>query len=578
MFNTYLTILNKKIFSCLELEKIFNKIKNFSEKKIQLMKVLIKKQTKDIKKKTKENVWLKKVLNKILKEEITKKIETKHINNYRLIINASNLFHKRKYKEALNIFEKLLSEERIYFLKNKKVYKNIMFKTAFCNFYLKKYDEAIFYFNLILKNSNINHDIENITEMNSKKIELIDSDSEKIDSDSEKIDSDSENDLISELNNEDLMPNQNEALIFEKNLLKKLKQEKILSAEDVQKIYSIINNEKFFSEKDAKKILSNIDKTNMIYSSKAEENLLSLKDLLLEKEEDAFLSKLSNKKILSEKEEKEIYSKLKKQNLFTINNEKFFFSEKNKKFILLNLKKLFSVKEKQSLFSKSESESEETSKGTGDLPNKELKKETSKEIKATSKKKKSKKKKQPLEVTLFNLGMCYYKQANDYNFDQQNNLKSIKVFLKFLKSYPNSLKLNTAKKMLYKAVLNLKKKQISIGNFYFKRKKYKASLFIFKDNIENFKKLKQIFSIQNEYIYMIISQYKLEKSTNQFDFKKTLKLYNDYIQNFYNFENQFLYEKKLNLDYRIKNLFSKIERQLFFLKIYNQYIDEYQRI
>ncbi|MFP3037108.1 MAG: hypothetical protein ACFS24_00175 [Candidatus Karelsulcia muelleri] len=70
MFNTYLTIL--KIFSCLE------------------------------------NVWLQK----------TKKIENKHINNYRLIINASNFFHKRKYKEALNIFEKLLSEERISFLKN----------------------------------------------------------------------------------------------------------------------------------------------------------------------------------------------------------------------------------------------------------------------------------------------------------------------------------------------------------------------------------------------------------------------------------------------------------------------------
>ncbi|XMD34834.1 MAG: hypothetical protein ACE19K_00940 [Candidatus Karelsulcia muelleri] len=527
MFNTYLTILKKKIFSCLEKEK--------------LMKVLIKK-------KTKENVWLQKFLKKILKEEITKKIEKKHINNYRLIINASNFFHKRKYKEALNIFEKLLSEERISFLKNKKFYKNIMFKTAFCNFYLKKYDEAIFYFNLIIKNSNINHDIENITD---NKIELIENENENFFSFSD-------ND-----------PNKNEALIFEKKLLKKLKQEKILSAEDVQKIYSIINNENFFSEKDAKKILSNIDKTNMIYSSKAfaeeKKNLLSLKDLLLEKEEDAFFSKLSKKKILSEKEEKEIYSKLKKKNLVTINNEKFFFSEKNKKFILLNLKKIFSGKEKQSLFSKLKSE--ET------LPdNKELKKETSKEIKATSKKK------QPLEVTLFNLGMCYYKQANDYNFDQQNNLKSIKVFLKFIKSYTNSLKLKTAKKMLYKAVLNLKKKQISIGNFYFKRKKYKASLFIFKDNIENFKKLKKIFSIQNEYIYMIISQYKLEKSTNQFDFKKTLKLYNDYIHNFYNFENQFFYEKKLNLDYRIKNLFSKIERQLFFLKIYNQYIDEYQRI
>ncbi|MFP3037104.1 MAG: outer membrane protein assembly factor BamD [Candidatus Karelsulcia muelleri] len=283
----------------------------------------------------------------------------------------------------------------------------------------------------------------------------------------------------------------------------------------------------------------------MIYSSKAEEkkNLLSLKDLFFFL--DAFLFFLSKLK-------KNNF--LKKKNLFTINNEKFFFSEKNKKFILLkklNIKKIkiFSGKEKQSLFSKSE----ET------LPNKNnfLKKETSKEIKATSKKK------QPLEVTLFNLGMCYYKQANDYNFDQQNNLKSIKVFLKFIKSYPNSLKLNTAKKMLYKAVLNLKKKQISIGNFYFKRKKYKASLFIFKDNIENFKKLKKIFSIQNEYIYMIISQYKLEKSTNQFDFKKTLKLYNDYI---HNFENQFFYEK-LNLDYRIKNFFSKIERQLFFLKI-----------
>ncbi|XMD33357.1 MAG: tetratricopeptide repeat protein [Candidatus Karelsulcia muelleri] len=550
MFNTYLN----KIFSCLEKEKLFNKINNFYENKIQLMKVFMKK---------KENVWLPNFLKKILKEEITKKIEKKHINNYRLIINAYNFFHKRKYKEALNLFEKLLSEERISFLKNKKVYKKIMFKTALCNFYLNKYDEAIFYFNLIIKNSNINHDIE--TEMNYNKIELMEK----------------ENDLISELNNEYLMPNQNEALIFEKKLLKKLKKEKILSAEDVQKIYSIINNEKFFSEKDAKKILSNIDKTNMIYSSKAEEhkNFIDLKDLFLEKEEDAFFSKLSKKKLLSEKEEKEIYSKLKQTNFVTINNEKFFFSEKNKKFILLNFNKICSgkekqSKEKQSFFSKLKSE--ETSKGTGYLPNtnKELKKETYKERKATSKEKKKK----PLEVTLFNLGMCYYKQANDYNFDQQNNLKSIKVFLKFIKSYTNSLKLNTAKKMLYKAVLNLKKKQISIGKFYFKRKKYKASLLIFKDNIETFKKLKQIFSIQNEYIYMIISQYKLEKSTNKFDFKKTLKLYNDYIHNFYNFENQFFYEKKLNLDYRIQNLFSKIERQLFFLKISNKYRDEYQRI
>ncbi|MFP3037107.1 MAG: hypothetical protein ACFS24_00170 [Candidatus Karelsulcia muelleri] len=31
-----------------------------------------------------------------------------------------------------------------------------MFKTALCNFYLKKYDEAIFYFNLIIKNSEMN--------------------------------------------------------------------------------------------------------------------------------------------------------------------------------------------------------------------------------------------------------------------------------------------------------------------------------------------------------------------------------------------------------------------------------------
>ncbi|YCJ91361.1 MAG: outer membrane protein assembly factor BamD [Candidatus Karelsulcia muelleri] len=568
MFNTYLTILKKKIFSCLEKEKIFNKINNFYENKIQLMKVFIKK-------KTKENVWLQKFLKKILKEEITKKIENQHINNYRLIINAYNVFNKRKYKEALNIFEKLLSEERISFLKNKKFYKNIMFKTALCNFYLKKYDEAIFYFNLIRKNSNINNDIENITEMNSNKID----ETENFFSD---------NDLISELNNEDL--------IFEKKLLKKLKQEKILSAEDVQKISSIINNENFFSEKDAKKILSNIDKKNMISSSKAEEKKNLLKDLFLEKEEDAFFSKLSNKKILSEKEEKEIYSKLKKKNLFTINNEKFLFSEKNKKFILLNLKKIFSGKEKQSLFSKLKSEETKDLQTkdlqTKDLQNKDLQNKDlqtkdlqtkdlqNKDLQNTTYKDKERKatSKQPLEVTLFNLGMCYYKQANDYNFDQQNNLKSIKVFLKFIKSYPNSLKLNTAKKMLYKAVLNLKKKQISIGNFYFKRKKYKASLFIFKDNIENFKKLKKIFSIQNEYIYMIISQYKLEKSTNQFDFKKTLKLYNDYIHNFYNFENQFFYEKKLNLDYRIKNLFSKIERQLFFLKIYNKYIDEYQRI
>ncbi|WP_259114343.1 tetratricopeptide repeat protein [Candidatus Karelsulcia muelleri] len=178
------------------------------------------------------------------------------------------------------------------------------------------------------------------------------------------------------------------------------------------------------------------------------------------------------------------------------------------------------------------------------------------------------------EENLFHLGMCYYLQSNDYFFFQKNRIKSIKIFLFLRKNYPNTKYLPKIDKMIYNAFLTLKKKKESIGMYYFNKKKYKSSVRVFKEIINDYQ---DVFNIQKDYIYMIISQVEKENSS----FEETIKLHNTYLQFYLENENSFLDEINLSLPSKIKKQFKKIEINLILIKKLTKYLiksNEFKKI
>ncbi len=171
------------------------------------------------------------------------------------------------------------------------------------------------------------------------------------------------------------------------------------------------------------------------------------------------------------------------------------------------------------------------------------------------------------EESLFYLGMCYYFKSNDFNFDQKNTYKVIDFFLNFKILYPNSRRIKEVDSHLYKAVFKIKQKNLTIAYYYFNKKNYKSSLIRFKYLIKYFISMpdSQIF-----FIYMIISQYKIEENNKNYSFQETIKLYYIYISFFKRNDNNFKIEKKLKISNKILFLFKKIESYLIIVDIYSK--------
>ncbi|ADM89991.1 conserved hypothetical protein [Candidatus Karelsulcia muelleri CARI] len=169
------------------------------------------------------------------------------------------------------------------------------------------------------------------------------------------------------------------------------------------------------------------------------------------------------------------------------------------------------------------------------------------------------------EESLFYIGMCYSFKYNDFNFDQEDTYKLIYFLLTFKELYPNSRRIKKVDYNLYKALFKIKQKKLTIAYYYFNNKNYKSSLIIFKYLIKYFISMPdyQIF-----YIYMIISQYKIEENNKNYSFKETRKLYDNYLSLFKKVN--FKIEKKLNISNKILFLFNKIESYLIIVDIYSK--------
>ena len=77
--------------------------------------------------------------------------------------------------------------------------------------------------------------------------------------------------------------------------------------------------------------------------------------------------------------------------------------------------------------------------------------------------------------SLYKIGMCYFKQMNTFDRDQEETVRSMKTFERFINSYPDSPYVSDAQERLASAKLSLARHYIYIGKFYLKKKNNEAA-------------------------------------------------------------------------------------------------------
>jgi outer membrane protein assembly factor BamD len=81
-----------------------------------------------------------------------------------------------------------------------------------------------------------------------------------------------------------------------------------------------------------------------------------------------------------------------------------------------------------------------------------------------------------LPYAMYQLGMCHYKQITTLDRDQSETRKARKEFERVIARFPDNKFSFMAENMLRKCKQMLAENEFYVGNFYFKRKLYKAAL------------------------------------------------------------------------------------------------------
>jgi outer membrane protein assembly factor BamD len=81
-----------------------------------------------------------------------------------------------------------------------------------------------------------------------------------------------------------------------------------------------------------------------------------------------------------------------------------------------------------------------------------------------------------LPYAMYQLGMCHYKQMYEIDQDQTETIKARKEFERLIARFPNSKFSVMAEKVLRECKQRLGEHEFYVGQFYFKRKHYKAAL------------------------------------------------------------------------------------------------------
>ncbi len=91
-----------------------------------------------------------------------------------------------------------------------------------------------------------------------------------------------------------------------------------------------------------------------------------------------------------------------------------------------------------------------------------------------------------IPYVIYQLGQCYFKQMPTIDRDQSYTLQAVKEFERLIKNYPKSEYVPQAEASLLKARRNMAAHEFFIGEFYFKKSKYKAALVRFEGIVKDF--------------------------------------------------------------------------------------------
>ena len=78
--------------------------------------------------------------------------------------------------------------------------------------------------------------------------------------------------------------------------------------------------------------------------------------------------------------------------------------------------------------------------------------------------------------TIYQLGMCHYKQMHTLDCDQMETEKAIEQFRYLIENFPQSAQTTVARTRMQECLKQLANHEFYVGDFYFRIKRYKAAL------------------------------------------------------------------------------------------------------
>lgn len=123
-----------------------------------------------------------------------------------------------------------------------------------------------------------------------------------------------------------------------------------------------------------------------------------------------------------------------------------------------------------------------------------------------------------IPYVLYQMGMCHYNLRETIDRDQTATIKARKEFERLIARFPDSKFSLAAEKLLRECKQELAEQEFYIGQFYFKRKKYRAALSRFENVANNYANIGLDYKIEyymDETKRKIAEEEKLKKETEE---------------------------------------------------------------
>ncbi len=152
-----------------------------------------------------------------------------------------------------------------------------------------------------------------------------------------------------------------------------------------------------------------------------------------------------------------------------------------------------------------------------------------------------------VEIAHFNSAYGLYSEAPDYRLDQKPTISAIAEFTNFMELFPNSDKLDLARKYVFELQERLAEKELGSVKLYYNLgnymgNNYESCIITAKNAIRAYPYSKYLEDFQ---AYVVRARYELAE--NSIDQKKPIR-YRDVIDDYYNYKNMFpegKYQKEL---------------------------------